>query len=42
MGTDHGQNALFFFETMSNVADWIGALSKLIGLLPNFLQAFGF
>lgn len=35
-------NATFFFETMSNVAAWIQALSNLIGLLPNFLQAFGF
>lgn len=42
MGNVHEQNATFFFETMANVADWIGALSKLIGLLPNFLQAFGF
>lgn len=36
------ENATFFFESMSNVADWIQALSNLIGLLPNFLQAFGF
>ena len=36
------ENATFFFETMSNVAKWIGALSDLIGLLPNFLQALGF
>lgn len=36
------ENATAFFETMAGVADWIGALSNLIGLLPNFLQALGF
>lgn len=36
------ENATFFFESMSNVAAWIQALSNLIGLIPNFLQAFGF
>lgn len=35
-------NATEFFTVMAGVADWIGALSKLIGLLPNFLQALGF
>ena len=36
------ENAAEFFDTMSNVADWVSALSSLIGLLPNFLQALGF
>lgn len=36
------ENATFFFESMANVAKWIDALSSLIGLLPNFLQALGF
>lgn len=35
-------NATFFFETMSNVADWVQAISNLIGLLPNFVHALGF
>jgi len=35
------ENAATFFETMANVADWVSALSSLIGLLPNFLQALG-
>lgn len=35
-------NATVFFQTMAGVADWIQALSNLIGLIPNFLQALGF
>lgn len=36
------ENAADFFATMSKVADWVDALSNLLGLLPNFLQALGF
>lgn len=42
MDYDAFNGAVTAFEGLSFIGQWVESLSKLIGLIPNFLQAFGF